>query len=147
MKKTVAFIIVFFALILPASAQKMTSYAPAKFNFTSEPAGAEVYFDGKLLGTTPLTAEVKPAYRTQSTKEGSSEFEIYSANTIIIEREINESGKPEGILSRFALEFTFNMPDGSELKKTVQLMWKPVTVLGQQGISIYYPSSVKASVK
>lgn len=143
MKKTTAFILLFFALMLQASAQKMTSYAPAKFNFGGEPAGAQVFFGGELLGTTPFSAEVKPAYRTEGTKEGQSEFEIYTANTIIIEKEINDSGKPEGVLDRFALEFTFRLPDGTETKKTVKLMWKPVTLLGMQGISIYYPSRVE----
>lgn len=124
---------------IPALAQMTTSYAPAKFNFVSEPAGAQVYFDGKLLGTTPFSAEVKPAYRTQGGKPGASEFEIYTSNTRIIEKEINDSGAPEGIVSRFALEFKFVMPDGAEIQKKANLMWKSVTILNMPGFNIYYP--------
>ena len=124
---------------IPAIAQMTTSYAPAKFNFVSEPAGAQVYFDGKLLGTTPFSAEVKPAYRTQGGKPGASEFEIYTSNTRIIEKEINDNGAPEGIVSRFALEFKFMMPDGAEIQKKANLMWKSVTILNMPGFNIYYP--------
>lgn len=126
-------------LAFPALAQKMTSFSPAKFSFTSEPEGAKVYFEGQLLGTTPFSAEVKPAYRTQGGNEGQSEFEIYAANSAVIEREINDSGKTEGVLSRFSLEFTYIMPDGTEIRKEAKLMWKQVSILGQQGLEIFYP--------
>lgn len=135
--------ILIFALMLclaiPALAQTATSYAPAKFKFVSEPAGAQVFFEGKMLGVTPFSAEVKPAYKTQSDKPGLSEFDIYTNNTRVIEKEIKDSGKQEGIVSRFALEFTFVMPDGSNVVKKANLMWKPVTILNMQGFNIYYP--------
>lgn len=130
---------------VPALAQMATSYAPAKFNFVSEPAGAQVFLDGKLLGITPFSAEVKPAYKTQGGKPGASEFDIYTSNTRIIEKEIKDSGASEGIVSRFALEFKFVMTDGTEIQKKANLMWKPVTILNMQGFNIYYPPLQKVN--
>lgn len=130
---------------LAVSAQTMTSYSPGKFNFESGTPGAEVYYAGTLLGRTPFSAEVKPAYRTESETEGLSEFEIYSRNTTVMERELKESGEDEGIFSRFAMDFEFVMPDGSRVTKTVRLMWKPATILGAKGFRIYYPPLVKVN--
>lgn len=130
---------------LMAAAQKMTSYEPAKFNFESEPAGATVFFQGKVLGITPFSAEVKPAYRTINAEPGQSEFQTYTANSLLIENEIAASGQDNGTLSQFQLEFVFVMPDGSNERALAPLMWRPASLLGLDGISIYYPPLLRVS--
>lgn len=142
MRKTLL-VLLFSLVAMHCGAQMLTSYAAPKFNFESTGDTAKVYYQGQLLGTTPFTVEVKAAYRTETDQQGLSEFEIYTRNTIIIEREIRESGEDEGIVSRFSMDFTFVGKDGVEKVKTVRLMWKPVSVLGKKGYSIYYPPLVR----
>lgn len=125
-------------------AQKLTSYEPARFSFDSEPAGATVYLDGHRLGITPFSAEVKPAYRTDNAQPGMTEFQVYTANTVLIEREIAEAGTASGTLSSFSMTFRFVFPDGHETLIPVPLRWKPTQLLGYDGLSIYYPTRITA---
>jgi len=129
-----------------ASAQTMTTFAKNIISFDSVPQGAEVIYNGQVIGRTPFKAEVKAGYLLSCDKEDADQMpenDIKAYNTIKMENYIKENSEsPKGEFPFFGMSFTFRDKNGVEGSTSIPLQWEEILFLGMKGSKIFYPQNV-----
>lgn len=146
MRTIAAYMTILLLTLLPlsAGAQNYTTFSKAVISFDSFPQGAEVLYRGECVGRTPCTVTLQPSYQIESDQTGSEDMtaqQIQAANSVLMEREIAESGEESGVFSRFSMDVELKIGEKSVIK-TIPLLWSPGTVLGMPARNIHYQSEV-----
>jgi len=128
-----------------ASAQNYTSFSKTVISFDSQPSGAQVFYRGECIGTTPCKVEVPADYILSCEREDSALMtsrDIKAYNSALMDSERNLSGKAEGTFSQFAMAFEFVLDGHPSGREVTPLMWAPAKVMGMDGTKIYYQDKV-----
>lgn len=136
MKKLLLSVLMSFVAVIALS-QNYSSYAKATITFESEPAGAQVFYNGECIGVTPFTFTFKAEYLNAY---GNAD----AAASAKLDAERLASGEPSGTFEAYPIPVKFVL-NGAEAPKTIRLKWSPAKIMGQDGVRIAYPSKVSHS--
>lgn len=131
-----------------ATAQSYTSFSRTVVSFESVPSGAQVFYRGECIGTTPCQVEVTAAYLLDCDSPDASSMsknDIKAYNSAQMDSERNLSGANAGTFSKFSMVFEFVMDGKPHAREVAPLMWAPAKVMGMDGTKIYYQEEVRHS--